>query len=155
MPRIGTALFTSFMHCQFREMVLAHRERNRDCMVMRIQIYTRSDCMLLDLIVEDWDDISITPGPISEEVCAHLGAETQRQWSDKAIARTTPMLFGLFSWITLVAHLLVQQNQVKVRQIAWYRKLVATFSDAIAWVRHRFWSTEAEMTFQWSIKQTR
>ena len=51
-----------------------------------------------------------------EEVCAHLGVETQRQWSDKAITRTTPMLFRLISWITLAAHLLVQQNQVEVRQ---------------------------------------
>ncbi len=67
-----------------------------------------------------------------EEVRAHLGVETQRQWSDKAIARTTPMPFGLFSWITLAAHLLVQQNQVEVRQAAWYQKPLATFSDAIA-----------------------
>jgi len=27
-----------------------------------------------------------------EETRAHLGVETQRQWSDKAIARTTPLL---------------------------------------------------------------
>ena len=26
-----------------------------------------------------------------------LGVETQRQWSDRAIARTTPILMGLFS----------------------------------------------------------
>ena len=82
-----------------------------------------------------------------EEVRAHLGVETQRQWSDKAIARTTPMLFGLFSWITLAAHLLVQQNQVEVRQAAWYQKSLVTFSDAIAWVRHQFWSTKADVTF--------
>ena len=31
------------------------------------------------------------------EVRDHLGVETQRQWSDKAIARTTPCLLGLFS----------------------------------------------------------
>ena len=31
------------------------------------------------------------------EVRRHLGVETQRQWSDKAIARTTPALLGLFS----------------------------------------------------------
>ena len=35
-----------------------------------------------------------------EEARRHLGIETQRQWSDKAIARTTPLLFGLFSWVT-------------------------------------------------------
>ena len=36
------------------------------------------------------------------EVRTHLGVETQRQWSDLAIARTTPALLGLFSWTTLV-----------------------------------------------------
>jgi hypothetical protein len=38
-----------------------------------------------------------------EEARRHLGLETQRQWSDKAIARITPALLGLFAWITLVA----------------------------------------------------
>ena len=37
-----------------------------------------------------------------EETRAHLGVETQRQWSDRAIARTTPCLLGLFSLITLL-----------------------------------------------------
>ena len=41
-----------------------------------------------------------------QEVRAHLGVETQRQWSDRAIARTTPILMGLFSWTTLAAHLI-------------------------------------------------
>jgi hypothetical protein len=36
-----------------------------------------------------------------EEARTHLGLETQRQWSDLAIARTTPALLGLFSWVTL------------------------------------------------------
>ena len=45
-----------------------------------------------------------------QEVRAHLGVETQRQWSDRAIARTTPILMGLFSWTTLAAHLLQQQR---------------------------------------------
>ncbi len=34
------------------------------------------------------------------EVRDHLGVETQRQWSDQAIARTTPCLLGLFSLVT-------------------------------------------------------
>jgi hypothetical protein len=29
--------------------------------------------------------------------------ETQRQWSDRAIARTTPALLGLYSLVTLWA----------------------------------------------------
>ena len=39
-----------------------------------------------------------------EETRAHLGVETQRQWSDLAIERTTPALFGLFSLSCLFAH---------------------------------------------------
>ncbi len=37
------------------------------------------------------------------EVRRHLGVETQRQWSDQAIARTTPALLGLFSLVALWA----------------------------------------------------
>jgi hypothetical protein len=40
-----------------------------------------------------------------QESRAHLGVETQRQWSDLAIARTTPALFGMFSLIALWAAL--------------------------------------------------
>jgi hypothetical protein len=38
-----------------------------------------------------------------QEVRAHLGVETQRQWSDLAIMRTTPALLGLFSLIAVWA----------------------------------------------------
>jgi len=41
-----------------------------------------------------------------EECRAHLGIETQRQWSDLAIEHTTPALFGLFSLVVLMAHAL-------------------------------------------------
>jgi hypothetical protein len=34
-----------------------------------------------------------------EETRRHLGVETQRQWSDLAIQRTTPALLGLFSFV--------------------------------------------------------
>lgn len=74
-----------------------------------------------------------------EEVRAHLGVETQRQWSDKAIERTTPILLGLFSWITLAAHLLVKRGQLSVRQAAWYVKVRPTFSDALSAVRQQLW----------------
>ncbi len=70
-----------------------------------------------------------------QEVRAHLGVETQRQWSDLAIARTTPVLFGLFSIVTLLANRLARRGTLPVRQAAWYRKPRATFSDAIALVR--------------------
>jgi hypothetical protein len=73
------------------------------------------------------------------EVRTHLGVETQRQWSDLAIARTTPALLGLFSLITLLAHPAAQRGQLPVQQTAWYAKPWPTFSDALALVRDQFW----------------
>jgi hypothetical protein len=84
-----------------------------------------------------------------EEARRHLGVETQRQWSDKAIARTTPLLLGMFSWITLVAHAFhLSGHPVAVRQSAWYSKSLPTFSDALALVRYQLWF--ALPTFQTS-----
>ena len=74
-----------------------------------------------------------------EEARAHLGVETQRQWSDLAIVRTTPALLALFSLITLLAHQLLQERDLPVRQAAWYPKTVATFSDTLAFVRQQLW----------------
>jgi DDE superfamily endonuclease len=54
-----------------------------------------------------------------EEARAHLGMETQRQWNDRAIARTTPALVGLYSIITLTAHLLIAKGTTCVRSTAW------------------------------------
>jgi hypothetical protein len=61
---------------------------------------------------------------------AHLGVETQRQWSEQAIARTTPVLLGLFSLVTLLAHALLSRATMPLQQAAWYRKTRPTFSDA-------------------------
>jgi hypothetical protein len=74
-----------------------------------------------------------------EEARAHLGIETQRQWSDLAIVRTTPALLGLFSLITLFAHELLQGQELAVRQAAWYHKELPTFSDTLALVRQQLW----------------
>jgi hypothetical protein len=74
-----------------------------------------------------------------EEARAHLGVETQRQWSDKAIARTTPVLFGLFSLVTLLALRLSHGGQIPVQHTAWYHKAEPTFSDCIALVRRHIW----------------
>jgi hypothetical protein len=59
-----------------------------------------------------------------EEARAHLGLETQRQWSDQAIARTTPVLLGLFSVVTLLADQLKEQDELYVRTAAWYEKVL-------------------------------
>jgi hypothetical protein len=74
-----------------------------------------------------------------EEARAHLGIETQRQWSELAILRTTPALLGLFSLVTLFAHQFLQGQQLAVRQAAWYPKRLATFSDTLALVRQQLW----------------
>jgi hypothetical protein len=74
-----------------------------------------------------------------QEVRAHLGVETQRQWNDWAILRTTPALLGLFSLVTLLAHRLTQHGQLPVRPAAWYVKRWPTFSDALAVVRQYLW----------------
>ena len=80
------------------------------------------------------------------EARAQLGVETQRQWSDLAIARTTPILLGLFSWITLAAHSLVSCQAVSTRSSAWYSKSLPTFADAIAWVRLTLWQSTFRMS---------
>ncbi len=77
-----------------------------------------------------------------QEVRAHLGVETQRQWSDLAILRTTPALLGLFSLITVWAGELARDNARSLRPnaAAWYEKKDPTFSDAIAAVRRTLWT---------------
>ena len=74
-----------------------------------------------------------------QEARTHLGMETQRQWSDLAIARTTPVLLGLFSWTTLAAHSLQKHHPIIQRTAAWYDKPSPTFVDAIALVRRHLW----------------
>jgi hypothetical protein len=76
------------------------------------------------------------------EVRDHLGVETQRQWSDKAIARTTPCLLGLFSIVTLLAARLGHHERLRVSATAWYRKRRPTFSDTLAAVRRQIWTEQ-------------
>jgi hypothetical protein len=71
---------------------------------------------------------------------AHLGMETQRQWADRAIARTTPVLMGLYSLVTLLAHPQLSRGEGPLQQVAWYRKTQPTFSDALALVRRSLWT---------------
>ena len=80
------------------------------------------------------------------EVRRHLGIETQRQWSDKAIARTTPSLLALFSLVTCWANELCARGLVMPRQAAWYPKRDLTFSDALAAVRRQLWIAQLSST---------
>lgn len=80
------------------------------------------------------------------EVRRHLGVETQRQWSDKAIARTTPVLLGLFALIALWADAMNRSQTIVVRSAKWYRKSQVTFSGALAAVRRQLLADEAFST---------
>jgi hypothetical protein len=89
---------------------------------------------ILGLYVSRWN-IEVT----FAEVRAHLGLETQRHWSVRAIERTTPCLFGLFSLVVLMAQRLHPQT-LPLQSSGWYTKEEATFSDVLAAVRQHLWS---------------
>ena len=80
------------------------------------------------------------------EVRTHLGVQTQRQWTERAILRTTPALLGLFSLVTLQAHQAHQahtgltSSALAPCQAAWYAKTTPTFADALALVRRDLWT---------------
>jgi hypothetical protein len=88
-----------------------------------------------------------------QEMRRHLGFETQRQWSELAIRRTTPALLGLFSLVALFAHQPMREAAGTFRrQAAWYHKRHPTFADALALVRKELWAQE--QTFYGSLKAT-
>jgi hypothetical protein len=89
---------------------------------------------ILEWVVMRWS-VEVT----FEEARAHLGLETQRQWSDHAIARTTPVLLALFSLVTVLALQLSQGGEIPVQVTAWYHKVEPTFSDCLALVRWHLW----------------
>ena len=80
------------------------------------------------------------------EARRHLGVETQRQWSDTAIARTTPALLGLYALVALWADEINRAQTIVARSAGWYHKDQATFSDALAAVRRQLWAEAALAT---------
>jgi hypothetical protein len=82
------------------------------------------------------------------EVRTHLGVETQRQWADLSILRSTPALLGLFSIVTLLANLHAQKQKLPVQQAAWYNKQLPTFSDALRIVKQTLFSQRYFRTSQ-------
>lgn len=74
-----------------------------------------------------------------EEARVHLGIETQRQWNERAITRSTPALRGLSSLVTLLADRQAVRGRLWPQQAAWYHKRTPTFSDALAAVRRELW----------------
>jgi DDE superfamily endonuclease len=89
---------------------------------------------ILEWVVMRWS-VEVT----FEEARAHLGVETQRQWSDRAIARTTPVLLALFSLVTVLAWRLSPGAQIPMQVTAWYHKTEPTFADCVALVRRHLW----------------
>ncbi len=94
-----------------------------------------SPVQILEWVVRRWG-IEVT----FEEARAHLGIETQRQWSDNAILRTTPCLLGLFSIVTWLTNHLQHHQQIPVQTTAWYAKEQPTFSDCLYWIRQHLWN---------------
>ena len=76
-----------------------------------------------------------------QEARLHLGVETQRQWTRRAIERTTPCLFGLFTLVVLLARQF-HTPAIPIRRSAWYAKEEATFIDLLAVVRREIWRTQ-------------
>jgi hypothetical protein len=89
--------------------------------------------------IVEWFVLRWTVEVTFHEVRAHLGVETQRQWSNLAILRTTPALLALFSLIVIFAQQLLGEHPFPIRQAAWYRKTLPTFSDTLAFVRQHLW----------------
>jgi hypothetical protein len=102
---------------------------------------SRDPVQIVGWFVQRWQ-VEVT----FQEARTHLGLETQRQWSDKAIARTTPCLLALFSIVTLMASRLPARERRQVARAAWYHKPQPTFSDALAAVRRAIWREQAFVT---------
>jgi hypothetical protein len=108
---------------------------------LRMEVFFCTDLQVTAEQILHWVIMRWSVEVTFEEARTHLGLETQRQWSDRAIARTTPVLLALFSLITLLALRLSQGGQLSVPVTAWYQKAEPTFADCLALVRRHLWST--------------
>jgi hypothetical protein len=105
------------------------------------EAFFTTDLQLLPEQIINWFVLRWNIEVTFAEMRAHLGMETQRQWSDKAIARTTPALMALFSLICLFAIEMLKTQSLPVLSTAWYNKKgEATFSDILAFVRRSIWA---------------
>jgi hypothetical protein len=73
---------------------------------------------------------------------APLGLATPRQWSDQAIARTTPVLLARCSIVTLLALRLSHGGPIPVETTAWYHTTEPTVVDCLALVRRHLWPAQ-------------
>ena len=89
---------------------------------------------IIELYVDRWG-LEVT----FQEAREHLGVETQKQWSDKAIARTTPNLMALYSMVCLIGHRMNEEAPLTAEKTAWYDKDKVSFSDLLKAVRMTLW----------------
>jgi hypothetical protein len=106
---------------------------------LRMEAFFCTDLQATPVQILEWVVMRWSVEVTFEEGRAQLGLETQRQWSDQAIARTTPVLLGLFSLVTLLALRLSHEGQIPVPVTAWYHKAEPTFSDCLNLVRRHLW----------------
>lgn len=106
----------------------------------RLEAFFSTDLTLGAQQIIEWFVLRWNVEVTFEESRRHLGVETQRQWSDLAIARTTPALLGLFSIVCWLGYHLRERLILYVFSSAWYVKEEATFSDVLALVRRAIWA---------------
>ena len=112
--------------------VLIKEKENSEPIALFSTDFRHSALRIIEGYVERWPE-EVT----FEEVRRHLGFETQRQWSDEAISKTTPIILASFSIITLMGWNLSHLKREKIPQqsTSWYKKEHITFSDVLAYVR--------------------
>jgi hypothetical protein len=106
---------------------------------LRMEAFFCTDLKATPVQILQWVVMRWSVEVTFEEARAHLGLETQRQWSNQAIARTTPVLLALFSLVTVLALRLSQDGQIPIPMTAWYHKTEPTFADCLALVRRHLW----------------
>jgi len=87
---------------------------------LRMEAFFCTDLRATPVEILPWVVMRWSVEVTCEEARAHLGVETQRQWSDRAIARTTPVLLGVCSLVTGLALQWRQDGQIPVPATAWY-----------------------------------
>ena len=93
-----------------------------------------STVKIIELYVDRWG-LEVT----FQEVREHLGVETQRQWSDQAIAKTTPILMALYSIVCLIGNSMHKEESLIAEKTPWYDKKTVSFSDLIKAIRAQLW----------------
>ena len=130
-----------------RWVLLRDPHRHFDPQALLCTDLTQDPLQIISWFVQRWQ-LEVT----FREVRDHLGVETQRQWSDRAIARTTPCLLALFSIVALLATRLDRHARLRVSATAWYRKERPTFADTLAAVRRQFWAEQGLVTSRHSAE---